>query len=340
MKILNVKPYNDLWIDCIDNNLIGILTVYDRGFNNLLCFYLGNYEINIQQNYGSTQTSHLDVSFTRPDLTSFFEEKVITVSAEDNIQEIIHQLLDDNFYIFLNIDRFYFPGSSDYNKSSFVHPTFVYGYNNRGYKLLEDCVKGGTVDYYEIDNENFTKSFNSTIEISNQATIHCVRLKNDSLNVKKEISREYVISTLNMLLQTETQSNESGSKYKGLISVKKYAELFTKENVQLIVQPEQFMTFFKQIKRGVTLQKRNLLILEDCHEFNLIEETAYNQLKDLYKDHHNQWEIVANKIGWLMYKNSEKFLISKSKELQEMLIDLYNREINLTKKFLSSIQKK
>ncbi|MDN4080990.1 hypothetical protein QYF52_23955 [Paenibacillus polymyxa] len=336
MKTLKVKPYNDLWLDCVNNNLIGILTAHDPQFEGLPCFYKWAYTLNVHREgavvHHNDLSSHIDVMFERPDLTSIFEEKRIIVNEECDINKLVCTLIDDNYYVFLNMNRYYFPGSADFNKTTFVHPSFIYGYDSEGFKLLEDCVQIGTIDYYELDNTQFSQSFQSALGDSNEAIIHCVRLRDDWSNGKLEVSKSLIDSLLTDILGTEAMDS-LGQSYKGLIAIKKYAEMFNEQNVHLLVEPEQFMWFLQQIKRGVTMQKRILMLLKYALDINLISTDSYNKLSQLYNDHHEYWVLVTSKIGRVMYKNSQKYFKSKLEESKKLLLDLYEQELSLTKRF-------
>ncbi|KEQ21807.1 hypothetical protein [Paenibacillus tyrfis] len=341
MKVLKVKPYNDLWFDCINNNIIGILAAYEPSFTRLPTFYNGTYSINVKAEDVQADTNdlspHIDVLFEWPDLTRIFEEKQVEVSADHSIVEVVRRFIDDNYYVFMYIDRYYFPDTPNYNKESFIHPTLIYGYTNNNFKLLEDCVKVGNMDYYEIENSMFTQAFLSSLRKAGTTIVHCIRLKEEWPTWDMNISRDLAITLLQNVLHTQEMSESSGTTIQGIGALAKYAELFERESKHIAVHPDKFMWFYQQLRRGIVLQKRNILILQNLHEQGILNADSYHILSKMYQEHQDCWTFVTNKIGFIMYKNIEKKSNGKLQELKELVLDLYKREHKLLTVFINHI---
>ena len=84
MKKLKVQPYNDYWFDCVNNNIIGILSAHDIRYKYLAASFQSTYNlvklkpgipIHDYLSENLTIPYHINVGFDRPDLSSILEQK-------------------------------------------------------------------------------------------------------------------------------------------------------------------------------------------------------------------------------------------------------------------------
>ena len=92
-----------------------------------------------------------------------FDETYIPFSEMESSQSIIEFITDKidlGYYVTVYVDEYHLPGKSSYNTSHFVHPSLIYGYDNKDKKLMaigfdaEGIFRELTFDYY-----SFTRAY-------------------------------------------------------------------------------------------------------------------------------------------------------------------------------------
>lgn len=155
------RPYNDIWMDCVTNNLIAMLISENESFKDIACYMDAIYLKKVyDQAYSSVEIQgellekgayfpKIEYSLTL--LDDLIEKKYEKINSK-NIHMIIKANIDDGFSAFITVDRFFYPSGVNANISHMFHPTFIFGYNekNKCYLAIEDCIVSGKLDYYSI----------------------------------------------------------------------------------------------------------------------------------------------------------------------------------------------
>ena len=132
----------------------------------------------------------------------FMEERIVN-NYDDyiNHDELIKMLvkrLDNEFYTYIWLDKFYIPDILDYQLNHFVHPVMIFGYNNDNNKFScvdFDSVKG--IVRHEINYEDFIKAFyngkeyylNGGSEVMLRETIISYKIKNNYCRLQFCVNR-------------------------------------------------------------------------------------------------------------------------------------------------------
>lgn len=89
---------------------------------------------------------------------------------KNNYREIFKTLLDDDFYVYYcNVDDYYIPTTSAYNKRHFPHDGLIYGYNENKH-IYYVCAYNSTGIYtnFEVPMELFDKAWYSKYNMSDE----------------------------------------------------------------------------------------------------------------------------------------------------------------------------
>lgn len=171
-----IKPYNDLWLDCVSNNLISMLMCWDESYRDII-FYAGiSYRkklLNQIFNYDGERERFLDEGFFTPkviytiDLLNSLIEKEITILTSD--QEVLNEIksaLRNEYCVFVTVDRYFYPAGREAGKYNMIHPVFIYGYDDssKTLKTIEDCIIPGTLAYYDLPYQCLLDSCRDFIE--------------------------------------------------------------------------------------------------------------------------------------------------------------------------------
>ncbi|MGZ4163781.1 MAG: hypothetical protein ACXVDB_05925, partial [Tumebacillaceae bacterium] len=175
---LPVHVYNDFFINCLDNHLIGLLVQRDESFRKAVCSLKTTYsmltpkpqwigrESELPQNFYQQGWFLMQVDFEHLKLDDWFVRTTVDVGAYQDIHQAIQEQLKQGQYVLVLLDRFYFPRGIEYMKSHRIHSSFIYGYDEAAkvYHLVEDCVQFGVMAHYDLSFENLEISYRAVLE--------------------------------------------------------------------------------------------------------------------------------------------------------------------------------
>lgn len=154
-------PYNDIWMDCVTNNLIAMLISENESFKDIACYMDAIYLKKVyDQPYSSVEIQgdllvngayFPKIEYSLNLLDDLIEKKYEIINPK-NIHMTIKEKIDDGFFAFITVDRFFYPSGVNANTLHMTHPTFIFGYDekNKCYQAIEDCIVSGKMDYYTI----------------------------------------------------------------------------------------------------------------------------------------------------------------------------------------------
>lgn len=157
-----ILPFNDIWLDCVNNNLMSILISHDTSFEKLpLTFKTQYWKKNINQKFTEDNLERMlhqglmlpKVQYNTEELYHYlrFEDRLIEQSDIPFLDEIIQGALDNKQYVFLDVDRFFYSSGREAGKIHFIHPTFIHGKcaSGEAFTVIEDCLTPGRMHHFQ-----------------------------------------------------------------------------------------------------------------------------------------------------------------------------------------------
>jgi hypothetical protein len=98
------------------------------------------------------------------------------IKEQTNIVDFITKMIDENWYVSIDLDEYYLPIKPSYQKYRYIHPMMIYGYNNRKREFL--CIgigrknAEGTIDLplfgkYSISYDELEAAYAGTMDLIN-----------------------------------------------------------------------------------------------------------------------------------------------------------------------------
>lgn len=324
---LPVQPYNGMWVDCVSNNLIGILSQQDPSFTELPCSFAMNYTLLAPQ---VSTVSTVDIpdyffkegvftpklTYQLPDLSGWIERIEIPTPASEALLEMIREQLALGRYIFVELDRFYFPKGVDYQKKHRVHPGFVYGYDSAQstFLLIEDCLQPGRFDYYQLTDEELLTAFDSAQELESPRIL-CYRTLPDA-DFRFETNKERVVSNLELLLtdgeELHTEWKDYGiRRLHGISSLKIFADMIEVVYPQIEVWQEHQLV---SLTLPWQMQQRKLQLLDILEQRGLLNPMYKILLNQMYMELGDSWEKYRHKIFKYIIVKEDNLSFEMSKD--------------------------
>nr|WP_154888220.1 hypothetical protein [Paenibacillus xylanexedens] len=345
---LAIKPYNELWINCVSNNMLSILSAHNEVWTYLPCFSQAYYAKrllipeksgqDVIQEYLNEGWLTLQVLYNLPELDQFFHVEHLWPNSEDEAENLIKQKLSEGCYVSLELDRFYFSGGIEYKKKTLIHPTLIYGYDEakQSFLLLEDCVQLGHLEEYNLSYTDFNLAFQNMNNGTNEENVilHILKLKpfEESKTLFKDL-KKLTVDNLNVYLSNVRKDyDEIYYDEYGIGAIQCYAE-----NVDEIVFAAKDKEHLYHIcKMPFNLQKRNFLLVELLYEYNVIDQQEKDMLQKKYQDLSNSWQAYKNKV--LYYVESSR-PVTYNTDFKERLNKLYATERETAELFLECLKK-
>ncbi|WP_031341896.1 non-ribosomal peptide synthetase [Ruminiclostridium papyrosolvens] len=156
--------------------------------------------------------------------SEIFDETYIPFSEMENNKSIIEFIvnkIDLGYYVTVYVDEYHLPEKASYNKSHFVHPSLIYGYDNKEKKLMsigfdtDGIFRELTFDY-NLFTEAYEDGKQHYKEFAPWAEMEALQLlKPKRLDKKYNFAEEKFISEIGCHLQS---SGTNGSRVNSLIS--------------------------------------------------------------------------------------------------------------------------
>ncbi|AIQ56966.1 hypothetical protein [Paenibacillus borealis] len=303
-----IKPYNDLWLDCVSNNLIAMLIYENESFINIPCYMDAVYLKKVlHQSYSSEdiQGGLVDHGAYFPKIQ--YSQHLLThliyrISGEqdilgEKIHTAIKEKLDDGFFVFITVDRFFYPSGVNSKISHMVHPAFIYGYNDEEgcYHSIEDCITMGKMDYYNIPFTSLDQSIKYFKELDKNVDVSYCRVNESDGSFKHHVELSQVIKSLEITL------------YGGQIYNKNY-DLYYHSGIDALTNYlEEFEYLFFNLKDENQFKARTLSFCQ-LHERNrrltqLISESYgidISDIDEIFIQLQRKWESFKNRSYYLL----------------------------------------
>ncbi|MGF6354651.1 hypothetical protein ABIE27_002561 [Paenibacillus sp. 4624] len=305
-----ISPYNELWMDCVTNNLIAMLASQNEAFLKFPCYmdtiYLRKVfnqsysSEGIQEDLMSNGAYFPKIQYSLELLNNYIDHEFEEINQDcQSIHNIIKSKIDDGYCLFILVDRFFYPSGLDANTSHMIHPTFIYGYNNdnQSYMALEDCVMMGKMDYYSIPYSSIEKSSQYITSLGRAISLNFCKTNESSKEFNGEIPILQVINSLEKMLQGGQIYNKEYDLYYhcGLDSL----STFSNEISTFFYKLTDKNTFRTRALSFCQYHKRNqdvVTLISKYYDINMGEIKLYYE--QLYK----KWFVFKNKSNYILEK--------------------------------------
>ncbi|MEK3795305.1 hypothetical protein MKX42_26510 [Paenibacillus sp. FSL R7-0204] len=335
-------PYNSLWLDCVKNNLMSILISYNDSLSTLPFAFKSQYwkkltlqKFDSQETYKSLLEQGLflpKVVYTNEILYSFFEitEIDITSSDLDSLNELIRDTLSQQKFIFLSIDRFFYPNGRESNKIHFIHPIFIHNISDmyeldNNYEAIEDCLSPGRMHYYNINFEVIYRSTKYLIDSGQNVRFMTVSLNEQKVNdYTIDYSKSILLDIRNNIAKDEIVYNGEVDLYYqvGISALEDYFDEF--EEITSTLNDESI--FALRTTSFIQNHKKNESIFNHLYASEGYNNMSILELAEQSRNLSNEWEVFRNStLKCRLKKNSND--ISLLKEYLQRIIFLERESI-------------
>lgn len=342
-KLLSVEPFQDYWIDCINNNLLSVLLSHNPPITEkaLLSpgnFYLKDFKAGYSQRKQFEETGkHLGLDFhSKLDILPWFVKESLPLTKND-IHKTIYEYLMKDYYSFVPVDRFYFPECFDFEKKHSEHRVFVYGMDveNEIYYILDDYRQQLFLEKYEISFADFERSILS--KSYEYDSITCVKYREGSSEEFDQDDVNLLVSNLKTFLsENKVEPRESYNYHYGISCIERFANEYLIGYFTNLKDTELFQHHLYKIMEH---HKKNILLIDYLHKKNVITDSDFTELTEIYSQLKNQWEVLKNSASILFQRmlssvnNFDRFS-NKFKKVQDKFNTLADLERKTTLRFI------
>jgi hypothetical protein len=350
---LKVEPYNGIWLNCIYNNLIAILNTHNPTFEAMAFTLPRNYTLckpiqpeipMIFNEVGSQRV--LEVKIELPNIHEWFEFKDVAWWTYKSVDDAIREHLKMGYYLFVDLDRYYFPGGVEYLERSFVHPSFFYGFNDdtQSYTVIEDCITPRIMEVYELPYDILRDAFQQTLQnkkggnspTGSPTGIRGVRLVSQD-DYEYKLETQLIVQNLNRILNgsEKQQVDPYLDKYFGVECISEYANTITEVFPKITLK--NLRIHFPLAAFPLDFQKGNLGLIETLVKHKLLSINKSQLITPLYEKLATLWEVYRNLIYKYIHIKQSGLIIDELAYFEKVkihLIETYNLEKTATQKFL------
>ncbi|WP_336783685.1 hypothetical protein [Paenibacillus illinoisensis] len=339
MVKLKMEPFNSMWISCGKNNIISVLMSTNKLWGYLPSVSSAHYAkrslipnlaldtdcSEYKKKGWLTLQTHFNLDTNIIDETLDFETHTVT----KDVLETIKERISEGYYIFMEVDRYYFPGSIDYFKNHIRHRTLIYGYddNDKCLFLIEDCVRLGHSDHFLLSYEDFDTVCNDAFTYSKGSIeLLCCKVNNiaeDVSPITNDIESKIITNLQHYLKNQKVEYDDIYFDTYGIVAIQEYADSI----LDIVPFIEDYPILQAVSKMPVDLQKRNLLTIALIDELGKLNNNSIEQLTILYNEIFNNWKLFRNLI--FMYVEKKKIKDIKKDYIDKIKIllnELYKKE--------------
>lgn len=344
----NIEPYNDIWLDCVSNNIMAMLLGVDESFRSLPLTLNVTYSKYVTDQKYDTEEDRVKmltegflfptVNYSTDTLSKYLDGKEYSFHEFDQqLIDFIKSGLVDGYSVFLVIDRYYYPSGREAGTMHMVHPVFLIGFDDDKacFIAIEDCIIPGLMDYYDLPFNSVKDSCMSFVEQGKSLTV-CMCKPHATLSIQiGEETKEATDKMIWHILEDTTAYFEQYNLYihKGLSAL----EMFHDEIDHLFRSLKEPSLFRSLIMRFPQLHLRNKGLVTFLYESGYISKSDCNHLVQQYELLQIQWEIFKNRCFLMIERNEEGFYSKTVLNLLDRMGKIIEMERSIAEKFKSSL---
>ena len=310
MKKLEIKPFDDFWLNCGFNNNFSILTSYNKKYKELA--YLNGYKYQAYNEWSPKHIALNNSSRIQDDIIGqvICKEYFLVEYSEKNANNLINMLHDNN--IMIRVDLYnWLPNSSSWHKEHNYHYSLLSDYDEAKQEIviIDDDNRGYGVK--SIPYKRFLKCIND--EESN-ITGYIIHIKNE---IDYELNMNDVLYHANILLDN--------------------IDFFYRENdfwkVQVNEKGENLCKFYAfEVFKIENRQKANLELVKCLYDKKYINKNIDESLIKEFIYLKIEWERIKN-ILLKDYMYSANNVATNIDKLNLLKSNCIKKEIEIWKKF-------
>jgi hypothetical protein len=332
--------FDSFWMDCLSNNLINLLITEDESSKALPYLMKNEYFMTpIKGTYPNMQfdewhlksgNSSVQVSFAPPpygELIDKFERVDIKLHQDEDVIGRVEECLKDGYYVFVTVDRFYFPSTLDYKKKHLIHPTLIYGFNSskNEFYLVDDVIKNGKHDKYVLSYASFLESTGSVKEIS-EIELGAVRVKKPM--IVHDFEERIILDNLRSILEFKIVPDPEDDKdwIYGIDLLLEYSKIM--EDVLPIA--EDPMRCIYLANQAYQVQFKNLELVNILFSRKRLPD---DQLRIHFEKICSKWQLY--KYFMILYHEKQKAF--EIRKMSEILKSVHAMEVEATELFIRQL---
>ena len=317
MDVKNIKPYTDIWFDCIGNIYLSILQTINEKYknialNNEYCYH--NKEEEVER--GNYRFTMLRFYTTWSIVNKMMENNTnIDFTDEESFFKTVIGLMDKGKYVFVGVDLFYW-----------IEQNICHGRNHwYHWSLVQKYDENNELFYvFDVDSDKYYGIF--TIGKKEFLTAARMGLNNDVTSYYCDINsnagaRNITIGLLtgNALKLIKNVEDAGGSTYYHMAD-----QDFRDYNYADLNQAHLARISQRHIA--------NLSLFEEMHKRGFIDDDQGKQLSEMAKQLSSGWSILKNNVAMLYFRTNNsrkidlvnvemKLLFSMEKEMWELFCE-------------------
>ncbi|WP_261301679.1 hypothetical protein [Paenibacillus andongensis] len=334
-----IKIFDSFWIDCLSNNLINLLITEDES-NKALPFLMkneyfmtpikGTYpDMKFDEWHITSGSSCVQVSFTPPygELIDKFEHVDYKPHHDEDLIGKVEECIKEGYYVFVTVDRFYFPSTLDYKRKHLIHPTLIYGFNSlkNEFYLIDDVIKNGKQDKYVLSYSSFLESTGS-VKKTGEIEIGAVRVKKPMM--VHDFEERIILDNLRSILEFKIVPDPKYDKdwIYGIDLLLEYSKIM--EDVLPLAEDSMRSIFLAN--QAYQVQFKNLELVNILFEKKRLPD---NQLRLHFEKICSKWK--AYKYYMILYYEKQKAF--DIKKMSGILESLHAMEVEATELFIRQL---
>ncbi|GFN30892.1 hypothetical protein [Paenibacillus xylaniclasticus] len=348
-KVKQIIPYNDIWLDCVSNNLLAMLIQMDESYRNAPLMMGIKYCKTVTDQEYSSEEARLRmlsegylfpyINYSSSFIEGFVMHSPFSFTTYEGLLDFIKSNLEAGSKIFLVIDRLFYPTGRESGKTSMVHPVFIFNFNDESqcFHAIEDCITPGYMDYYDIPYTSIQKSCQSFLEQGKPITGNICRPLETPLSDGLSLAKAQALNMVNHILE-DTICHDSKydlTYYMGLNGLTKFHE----EMELLFRHLEDDFIFKSFIMRFPQLHARNKKLIQLLYNGEYLDQAEADKLTHQYQALQSQWELYKKRSYFMLENknasyNTDKNIIRKLSDRMKNIIELEQNTAEMFRSFL------
>lgn len=307
--ILPFEFYNSIYFDCVKNSVMSIL---NKVIGRTDCLFL-------PYNYRVNNNSQFELFVSMEELNSYFEIKKIDLKTD--FHDSIRHYINDNNYLFISVDCFYYPFGRFHKKDHHIHPTCIYGYDdiNKVYIVNEDITKHGAFNKTLIPYDDFYNAYLAAKCKGSELFYEAYQVKKNERN-ESDLTIKLFIPSIKKIIEGSNHSEDSelNTLFVGMNALKYYID-----NIR-----ECLISDFKNIKeyeylayRISNIHKQNHLSFEYIFKESENSKPAFYEIQNAYIMLQKRWGNIRNLLIKYSFTGKEETLNSIIKFMYQSYLE-------------------
>ncbi|WP_438431728.1 hypothetical protein [Gorillibacterium sp. sgz500922] len=328
--VLEAEPFNGIWLNCVNNNLISMMLNVDPSFKEIMFYMQVKYfKCKFDQEFASDEAKVRMVAegnmtpyvnYFSDMMYQFFDYKKESFKSNDfsGLQDCLKAAIREGSYVFLEIDRFFYPNGREAGNFHMVHPVFIHGYNDREevFYAIEDCLNPGVMEHYVLPYSSVKQSLEYFIGQGEEMSAGLCKPR-----AKEAFEGFFQDKTIPLLEAKKMAADLLANEIIYLENYDLYCDtglssldLFHNELELLMNKMQERSMFALRMLSFQQVHKRNQDLLEYFEAHKLVDPKESRKLRQRYQEIQQEWGFFKNKSHYLLEKHGGQLNCQPLKE--------------------------